>query len=73
MRSNMVYWRRVGFRVRDLHSNPDSESAHLAALRKLLAFSFSEPLSFLKTETVTLTSCRAAGRIRDDVYWVHGT
>lgn len=49
----MVYWKRVGFRVRDLHSNPASESSQgcLAALRKLLAFSFSEPFCFLKTET----------------------
>lgn len=46
----MLYRKRVGFRVRDLHSNPASESALLAALRKLLAFSFSGPFSFLKTE-----------------------
>ena len=41
----------MGFTVRDLHSNPASASAQLAALRKLLAFSFSELFSLLQTET----------------------
>lgn len=64
----------MGFKVRDLHSNPASESAHLAALRKLLAFSFSELFSLLqKLRLITPISCRVAGKIRDDVYKVRST
>lgn len=51
----------MGFKVRDLHSNPASESAHLAALRKLLALRFSVLFCLLQTETDNthiLQSCR---------------